>query len=256
MNNGMFSVDGKIVLVTGASSGIGYALSKGLAEHGAYVIAAARRVDKLKSLCDEVESNGGKIFTIKMDVSDRASVVTGFDHVNKHVGVIDTVVNNAGIAAPSSFVKIDEKTRDAVMGTNFNGVWNVAQEAAQRLIKSERPGSIINIASVLALGVKPGQSVYCASKGAVAQLTRGMALDLIKYGIRSNAIAPGWFKTEMSDDFFESDEGLAYISQMPAKRLGTLDELIGPVIMLASDAASFVNGVVIPVDGALNVVTI
>jgi NAD(P)-dependent dehydrogenase (short-subunit alcohol dehydrogenase family) len=256
MTNDLFSVRGKLVLITGASSGIGYSLAKGLSAAGAVIVAAARRIDKLDTLREEIESSGGKVITVRMDVSDRDSVKVGFDFVNEQVGVIDTIINNAGIAAPGSFLKINEESRNSVMDTNFNGVWNVAQEGARRMIKADKSGSIINISSVLALGVKPGQSIYCASKGAVAQLTRGMALDLSKYNIRVNAIAPGWFETEMSKDFFDSMEGQDYIARMPAKRLGNLNELNGPVILLASEAGSFMNGVVMPVDGALNVVTI
>ncbi|MEX1665177.1 SDR family NAD(P)-dependent oxidoreductase [Zhongshania arctica] len=256
MTNDLFSISGKLVLITGASSGIGYSLAKGLSAAGAVIVAAARRVEKLDDLRKEIESSGGKVITVRMDVSDRNSVNAGFDRVNEQVGVIDTIVNNAGIAAPGSFLKIDEESRNSVMDTNFNGVWNVAQEGARRMIEAEKSGSIINISSVLALGVKPGQSIYCASKGAVAQLTRGMALDLTKYNIRVNALAPGWFETEMSKEFFDSKEGQEYIARMPAKRLGNLDELNGPVILLASEAGSFINGVVLPVDGALNVVTI
>jgi NAD(P)-dependent dehydrogenase (short-subunit alcohol dehydrogenase family) len=256
MTNDLFSVRGKLVLITGASSGIGYSLAKGLSAAGAVIVAAARRIDKLDTLREEIESSGGKVITVRMDVSDRDSVKVGFDFVNEQVGVIDTIINNAGIAAPGSFLKINEESRNSVMDKNFNGVWNVAQEGARRMIKADKSGSIINISSVLALGVKPGQSIYCASKGAVAQLTRGMALDLSKYNIRVNAIAPGWFETEMSKDFFDSMEGQDYIARMPAKRLGNLNELNGPVILLASEAGSFMNGVVMPVDGALNVVTI
>lgn len=256
MSEGLFSVRGRVVLVSGASSGIGYCLSKGLAAHGAHVVVTARLAEKLHRLREEIEEAGGRALVVQIDVADRVSVDKAFDYINEEIGDVDVIINNAGIAAPGSFLKTEEDTRDSVMATNFGGVWNVAQEGARRLVKAGKKGNIINIASVLALGVKPGQAVYCASKGAVAQLTRAMALDLIRYGIRVNAVAPGWFKTEMSDEFFESKEGTEYISRMPAKRLGNLEELIGPVIMLASDAGSFINGVVMPVDGALNVVTI
>ena len=137
------------------------------------------------------------------------------------------------------------------MGTNFNGVWNVAQEGAARMVAAGLQGSIINIASVLAIMAQSGQTTYCASKAAVAHLTQAMSLDLMRHGIRVNAIAPGWFLTEMNQDFFATDAGKAYIQRMPAKRLGNIDELVGPVILLASEAGSFINGTVLPVDGSI-----
>lgn len=248
-----FSLEGKVALVTGASSGIGRTLAKGLALGGATVVVAARRVERLETLVGEITSANAKAHAVKMDVADRASVDAAFDDAERAVGVIDVVVNNAGVADPKNFLKIDEASRDFVMHTNFNGVWNVAQEAARRMVEAEKPGSIINISSVLGLGVQKGQAAYCASKGAVIQLTRTLAIDLMRHGIRVNAIAPGWFKTEINAEFFESPEGQAYVQTMPARRLGSTEELIGPVILLASEAGSFINGSVLPVDGAIHV---
>lgn len=256
MSEDQFSLQGRVALVTGASSGLGNDVAKGLAKNGATVVVAARRADRLRDLVGEIESLGGKAVSVNMDVANRESVNAAFSEAQEQVGVIDIVINNAGVADPKNFLKIDEANRDFVMSINFNGVWNVAQEAAQRLVAAGQPGSIINIASILALGVQEGQSAYCSSKGAVAQLTRNMSIDLMKYDIRVNAIAPGWFKTEMNRDYFDSPSGQAYIQRMPCKRLGKPAELVGPIILLASDAGSFVNGVILPVDGAIGVVTI
>lgn len=247
-----FSLEGRIALVTGASSGIGYCVAKGLAEAGASVVVAARRQDKLQKLVEEIRATGATAIAVAMDVTDRQSVKAAFEQAQKDVGVIDTIINNAGVADPKGFLKVDDESRDFIMNTNFNGVWNVAQEGAERMREAGKTGSIINISSVLGLGVQAGQTAYCASKGAVLQLTRSMALDLMRYGIRVNAICPGWFKTEINDDYFNSPAGKDYIERMPAKRLGKLEELVGPVIMLASDAGSFVNGVALPVDGAIH----
>jgi len=189
---------------------------------------------------------------VQMDVRKKQDISAAFDLVEKNIGTIDILINNAGVADAKNFTKIDDASLDFVMGTNFNGVWNVAQETATRLIKAEQPGSIINVASVLGLTVAPGQTSYCASKGAVIQLTKAMALDLMKNNIRVNAIAPGWIKTEMNEAYFNSPKGLDYIQRMPARRLGREQELNGPIIMLASDAASFVNGTVLSVDGAIS----
>jgi len=247
-----FSLKGKTALVTGASSGLGACIAMGLAKAGASVVVAARRKQRLQTLVEEIEEEGGRALAVQMDVRDRKNICTAFDFVEKNMGAIDILINNAGVADAKNFTKIDDQSLDFVMGTNFNGVWNVAQETAKRLIKAQQPGSIINIASVLGLTVAPGQTTYCASKGAVIQLTKAMALDLMKNKIRVNAIAPGWIKTEMNEAYFDSPKGLDYIQRMPARRLGREQELIGPIIMLASDAGSFVNGTVLAVDGAIS----
>lgn len=253
MSNTQFTLTNRTALITGASSGIGATLAKGLSAAGATVVLAARRAERIEQLVDEIDSSGGKAVAVNMDVTQRESVKSAFDLAERFVGKIDIVINNAGVASPKNFARISDEERDFVMNTNFNGVWNVAQEAAQRMIQAGKSGCIVNIASVLGLTAKPGQTSYCASKGAVIQLTRAMALDLIKHNIRVNAIAPGWFKTEMNEDFFDSAAGQKHIEQMPARRLGNIQELVGPVIMLCSDAGSFVNGAVLPVDGAISV---
>jgi len=252
MNQNQFSLDGKIALVTGASSGIGHCVAKGLAAAGATVVVAARREERLKTLVNDIEKKGGKAIAVTMDVTDRASVKAAFDIAQTQIGTIDIIINNAGVADAKNILKIDEQSRDFVMNTNFNGVWNVAQEGSQRLVAAKQSGSIINIASVLGLGAQPGQTAYCASKGAVIQLTRSLAMDLMKHNIRVNAIAPGWFKTEINEDYFSSQSGKSYVEQMPARRLGRVEELLGPIIMLASEAGSFVNAAVLPVDGAIH----
>ena len=248
----IFSLKEKVAMVTGASSGIGACIAKGLAQAGATVVLAARRKDRLQDLVKEIESEGGKAIAVQMDVRDKRNISAAFDIAQQQVGTIDVLVNNAGVADSKNFVKIDDDSLDFVMGTNFNGVWNVAQEAAKRLIAAKLPGSIINISSVLGSTAAPGQTAYCASKGAVIQLTRAMSLDLMKNNIRVNAIAPGWFKTEINSEYFETPQGKDYIQRMPARRLGEVKELIGPIVMLASKAGSFVNGSVVSVDGSIS----
>ncbi len=251
-----FSLDGNIALVTGASSGIGHGVAKGLAQAGATIIAAARRTDRLEQLITEIETAGGQAMPVFIDVTDKNSITQALDQAEKQFGVIDVVINNAGVADPKPFLNTDEENLDFIMDTNFKGVWNIAQETAQRMVKAEKSGSIINIASILGLGAQSGYTAYCSSKGAVVQLTRSMAMDLSRYGIRVNAIAPGWFTTEMNESFMTSEQGLAYLKQTPARRTGNIEELIGPIIMLASSAGSFVNGTVLPVDGAHSVALI
>ncbi|WP_347136725.1 SDR family NAD(P)-dependent oxidoreductase [Parahaliea mediterranea] len=245
-----FSLQGHAALITGASSGIGHTLAKGLAQAGATVVVAARRAERLEALVGEIEAGGGSALAVSMDVTDKASVAAAFERAEQALGAIDIIINNAGVADPKGFLKIDDESLDFVMNTNFRGVWHVAQEGARRLVAAKRPGSIIIIGSVLGLGAHPGQTAYCASKAAVIHLTKSLSLDLMKHNIRVNAIAPGWFRTEINADFFDAPAGKAYIEQMPARRLGKVEELVGPVLLLASDAGSFVNGTVLAVDGA------
>lgn len=245
-----FSLEGKTALVTGASSGIGHELAKGLAGAGATIVAAARRSERLAQLVEEIRSAGGTAIAASMDVTDLHSIQAAYDSAEATVGAINIIVNNAGVGVPEPFLKTEQEGLDFVMDTNFGGVWHVAQEGARRMVAAGTPGSIINIASILGMGAARGYTAYCASKGAVIQLTRAMALDLMRHRVRVNAIAPGWFMTEMNKEFFQSEPGQTYIQRMPARRLGQVSELLGPVLMLASDAGSFVNGVVLPVDGA------
>ncbi|KEO86861.1 2-deoxy-D-gluconate 3-dehydrogenase [Erythrobacter sp. JL475] len=252
MTRNLFSLTGRVALVTGASSGIGRVIAKGLADAGAKVVALARRADRLDDLVREIEQSGGIAMSAQADVTDQASIERAFDDAEASFGTVNVIVSNAGVTDARNFLKIDAAARDAIFDTNLRGVWNVGQIGARRLVAAGRDGSIINVASVLGLGVQPGLASYCASKGAVIQLTRSMAIDLTRHNIRVNALAPGWFKTELNSDFFESPAGIERVSQMPARRLGDIEELIGPVIMLASDAGSFMNGSVVVVDGALN----
>ena len=254
MNLGMFSLGGRIALVAGASSGIGYVLAKGLARAGAKVVAGARREDRMADLVREIEVDGGQAVAVHLDVTDTASIAQAFNAAEQKFGVVDVIVCNAGISDARNFLKIDAQSRDRVFDTNFKGTWDVGQEGARRLVAAKRPGSIINVSSVLGMGVQPGQASYSASKGAIIQLTRAMAVDLVRHNIRVNSVAPGWFRTELSEQSLDSPSGQDYIKRMPARRLGELSELVGPVVFLASEAASFVNAAILTVDGALNAV--
>lgn len=244
-----FRLDGRVALVTGASSGIGAVMAEGLAAVGATVVLGARRVERCETLAARIAGRGGGAVSVALDVTDRASIVAAFDQATALVGLPEIIVNNAGIAEPALFLKTPRESLDRTFATNFLGVWDVCHEAARRLVEARRPGSLVNVASVLGLGTAPGYSAYAASKSAVLQLTRTLALEFVRYGIRVNALAPGWFVTEMNERFFASDAGRSYIERMPPRRTGRLEELIGPLLLLASDAGSYLNGVVLPVDG-------
>lgn len=250
MYESLLSMKGKVALVTGASSGLGAHFAKVLAQAQAQVVVTARRTTKLSQLVADIESHGGKAIAVAMDVTDQASVVSAFDQAEAAFGTVDVLINNAGVADSKGFLKIDEESWDFLMDTNLKGAWRVAREAAQRLVNKGQPGSIVNISSILGLRVGVGHSTYCISKAGVIQMTKAMALELIRKGIRVNAICPGYFETEMNGDYFQTEAGQAYIAGTPARRLGSLNELDAPLLMLSSDAGSFISGVALPVDGA------
>lgn len=245
----LFSIEGKVALVTGASSGLGAHFSRVLASAGATVIAAARRADKLAELVEKIQAEGGSASAIALDVTDPASVSSGLAEVESRHGGIDVLVNNAGVGASKYSLKTTEEDWDYIMETNLKGSWRVAHSAAAQAVESGRALSIINIASILGVRVGFGESTYAVSKAGVVQLTKALALELARKNIRVNAICPGYFATEMNSDYLHSEAGQAFLSKTPSGRMGNLPELSGPLVLLASDASSFMNGAVIPVDG-------
>ncbi|TDF84040.1 SDR family NAD(P)-dependent oxidoreductase [Pseudomonas sp. H9] len=248
LDNG-FSLNGKTVLVTGASSGLGAHFARVAYYAGANVVVGARRVERLEQLASTLQGHG-EVLAVALDVTRRDTVEQAFDLAQERFGSIDVVINNAGIGDPGRFTELSEDDWQRMLSTNLDGVFRVAQCASQRLIKGARGGSIINIASILGLRVGQGLSHYCTAKAGVVQLTKAMALELARYGIRVNAIAPGYFKTEMNDDYFDSEAGQGYIRErVPMRRLGQLDELNGPMLLLASEAGAFMTGSILAVDG-------
>ncbi len=245
-----FSLNGKTALVTGASSGLGHHFAKALCAAGANVVIGARRIERLSHLADEIAQDGGKALPVMMDVTKKDSIKEAFDKAEQEFGHVDILINNAGIGDPGDFLSMSEESWDNMMDTNLKSVWRLSQEAANRLIKHKKSGSIINIASILGLRVAPKLSHYATAKAGVIQLTKSLGLELARHQIRVNAIAPGYIRTEMNDVFFSSEPGQDYIKQkMPMRRLGNVDELVGPLLLLASDAGSFMTGSVITADG-------
>jgi NAD(P)-dependent dehydrogenase (short-subunit alcohol dehydrogenase family) len=244
-----FSLKGRRALVTGASSGLGKHFAIALAQAGASVIVAARSVDKLGETVSEIKSAGGQASAVRMDVTDMASVKSGFDQIESDGGVADVIVNNAGLAVSKPLFEQTESDWDSVMDTNLKGAWLVAQEAARRLVAAKRPGSIINIASITGERVAGGVVPYCTSKAGVMHMTRAMALELARHGVRVNAVAPGYVQTELNRDFLISEPGEKLKSRIPQRRFGLPEELDGPLLLLASDAGAYITGSIIFADG-------
>ena len=245
----MFSLKGRVALVTGASSGLGVQFAKALADNGAAVALVARRADRLKSLKDEIEGKGGRAVAIEADVTDPAAVARAFDAAEKAFGTVTILVNNAGIAHGGRAVEMPPEEWRKVLSTNLDAVFFWAQEAARRLLAAKKQGAIVNIASVLGLAVSKGAVAYAAAKAGVVQVTKALAVELAFKGVRVNAIAPGWFVTEMNDDYLSSEAGAAIKREIPMGRFGNSGDLDGALLLLVSDAGSYITGATVVVDG-------
>ena len=248
-----FDMSGKVAMVTGASSGFGVHFAKIMAARGAKVVVAARRVERLEALVAEIKADGGEALAVAMDVTDSASIIAAFDQAEAAFGTVTMLANNAGVADIRSALKIGEDDWDKMIDTNLKGVWIAGQQAAKRMIEAGVSGSIVNTASILGLRVVFGQASYSASKAAVIQLTKSMALEWAAKGVRVNALCPGYFLTEMTAAAFDSPEAQAYLNSSPAGRPGGMDEMTAPFLLLASDAGSYLHGVALPVDGGQSI---
>ena len=247
-----YNLESKVVLVTGASQGLGKQFAELLCAKGARVALAARQVAKITSLKEELEAKGGIAYAVEMDVLDQQSISDCVEVVEHELGSIDVLVNNAGVAINKFFLDVTEEEYDSVLGTNLKGCFFCAQAVAKKMA-NRKSGSIINISSVL--GTRPigTLTTYCASKAGLNQLTATMALELARSGVRVNAIAPGYIETPMNSDFFKTGAGQALINSVPQRRLGQLEDLDGTILLLASDASKFITGTVITVDGGFTV---
>ena len=245
----MFSLKGRVALVTGASSGLGVQFARALAENGAAIALVARRADRLKALKDEIEGKGGKAIAIEADVTDRAAMTRAFDVAEKAFGTVTILVNNAGIAHGGRAVEMPPEEWRKVLSTNLDAVFFWAQEAARRMLAAKKQGAIVNIASVLGLAVAKGAVAYATAKAGVVQVTKALAVELAFKGVRVNAIAPGWFVTKMNDDYLASEAGAAIKREIPMGRFGNAGDLDGALLLLASDAGSYITGATIVVDG-------
>jgi NAD(P)-dependent dehydrogenase (short-subunit alcohol dehydrogenase family) len=239
-------IAGKSAIVTGASSGLGAHFARVLAGAGAMVGLLARRKDLLDALAAEL---GKGAVAIACDVTDAASVERAMAEAWDQLGGIDIVVNNAGMTSGDSGLELDEATWDAIVDTNLKSAWLVAKAAATRMIEAKRGGAIVNIASILGLRVAGRALPYAASKAGLIQLTEALALEWARHGIRVNALAPGYIRTDLNSDFFASPAGEAMIKRIPARRLGELQDLDAPFLLLCSEASRFMTGSTVVADG-------
>lgn len=240
---------GTIALVTGASSGLGKHFAQTLASAGAKVVLAARRREALAEVAAEITAAGGIAVAVTADVTSASGVEALFAQAAEALGPVSVVVNNAGIARPAAALELSEADWDAVVDTNLRGAWLVAQQAAKQMVAAEIPGSIINIASILAYRVTGHNAPYVAAKAGLLHLTEALALEWARHGIRVNAIAPGYFETDINREFWSTPAGQAMLKRIPQRRLGQPSDLDGALLLLASSASAYMTGSCITVDG-------
>jgi NAD(P)-dependent dehydrogenase (short-subunit alcohol dehydrogenase family) len=247
----LFSLEGKVAVLSGASTGIGRHLAGTLAGAGAKVLLGARSVDKLRERVVEIRAAGGVAEAAPLDVADLASVKAFFDAAERHFGGVDILVNNAGIEAGAyTYVTLEDDGWDAVIDTNLKGVWWMTRELTRRVTQKERAGAVVvNISSITSERTTKGIFPYAVSKAGVNHATRVMALEGAKHNIRVNALAPGYIYTNVSKALLDSDVAPEFVKRIPQRRLGEFTDLDGPLLLLASDASRYMTGSIVVVDG-------
>ncbi len=245
----LFDVSQEAILITGASQGLGRQFARVLSAHGAAVVLAARQTGKLKSLEEEIRGKGGRASAVQMDVTDIASIGKALDAAEAAFGPVSVLINNAGIAIEKLSTEQTEADWDAVINANLKGAYFLATELARRMIARKQEGNIVNIASVLGLGVMKFLSPYTVSKAGIIQATKVMALELAGNNIRVNALAPGYIDTEMNHDFWATPAGEKLTKRIPQRRVGAESDLDGAILLLASKASRYMTGTVVTVDG-------
>ncbi len=251
MTHSLFDLTGKLALITGSSQGIGFTLARGLAEAGAAVVLNGRNPDKLSAAARTLAAEGFTVHSANFDVTDHEKSAVAVRQIEKEIGPLHILINNAGIQRRAPLQEFDPEDWRELMQTNLDGVFNVSQAVANHMIP-RRQGKIINICSVQSFLARPTIAPYTASKGAVVNLTKGMATDWAQFGIQINGLAPGYFETELTQALVDDPDFTAWLqNRTPARRWGKVEELIGAAIFLASSASSFVNGHILTVDGGI-----
>lgn len=245
-----FDLTNKTILVTGGGTGLGRHFALCLAEAGASVIITGRRVEKLEDTTNLIKEAGGSVKAYGLDVSDEASVSKFYQQLADDYENLDCVINNAGINVPKTLLDTSIDEWQQVQATNTQGPWLMGKGYLSFLQgKQQTQGNIINIASITGLATQRGLGAYGTSKAAVVHLTELMAVEWARYGVRVNSLVPGYFKTDITEDFLATDAGASMVKKVPLRRFGELDELIGPLFLLCSDASSYMNGTALIVDG-------
>ncbi|MFT4959334.1 MAG: gluconate 5-dehydrogenase [Paracoccaceae bacterium] len=248
---GLFDLSGKRALITGSSLGIGRALAEGLAEYGAEVVMNARNVDRLADSASTLRAKGYEVHTQAFDVTDGAAVAAGVAQIEDKIGPIDILINNAGMQFRAPLEDFPEDKWDLLLRTNITSAFLVGKAVAKHMI-TRKGGKIINIASVQAELARPGIAPYTATKGAIRNLTKGMATDWAQYGMQINAIAPGYFATPLNQALVDDPDFTEWLQKRtPAGRWGNVEELVGAAVFLAGSGSSFVNGHTLYVDGGM-----
>ena len=240
---------GRVAIVTGASSGLGYAFSKALAENGAKVAALARRKEKLEVLKAEIEAAGGECFPVVCDVTKESDIIAAVDQVAKHFGQIDILINNAGITKDTLLMRMTDEQFEDVINTNLRSCFKMCRAAIMPMMKN-RYGRIINMASIIGVIGGAGQANYAASKGGMIAMTKSIAAEVASRGITANAIAPGFIKTPMTDVLPEELKK-TYLAQIPSGRFGEPEDIANACVFLASEEASYINGQVLHINGGM-----
>ncbi|MGE3149688.1 MAG: SDR family NAD(P)-dependent oxidoreductase [Pseudorhodoplanes sp.] len=250
----IFDIRDRVALVTGASSGLGRRFARVLAANGAKVALVARRRDRLETLRKEIEADGGRTLAIEADVLDRDAMKRAFDAAEQAFGTVTILVNNAGVAHSDRAIDLPEEEWRRVLSTNLDAVFAWAQEAARRLFAAKERGAIVNVASVLGLSATKGVVAYTVAKAGVIQLTKALAAEWSFRGVRVNALAPGWFVTELNSGYLTSEAGRAMTRSIPVGRFGEEGDLDGALLLLASEAGRYMAGTTIVIDGGQVVV--
>jgi 3-oxoacyl-[acyl-carrier protein] reductase len=245
----LFDLSGRVALVTGASSGLGLRFAEVLAANGAAVALVARRKDRIVALQEKIAAAGGRAVAIEADVLDNAAMRRAFDAAEAAFGTVTVLVNNAGVGHSTRALELPEEEWRRVIATNLDAVFLWSQEGARRMLAAGKPGAIVNIASVLGFGASKGVIAYTTAKAGVVQMTKALGLELAFKGVRVNAIAPGWFVTEINRDYLATEEGKKLTRDIPVGRFGRDGDLDGALLLLASDAGRFIAGATIVVDG-------
>ncbi len=247
----LFSLTSKRALITGSSQGIGFALAQGLSEAGAEIVLNGRNTEKLNAAAEALRGKGATVHTLAFDATDHDAVRTAIDDFETSTGAIDILVNNAGMQHRAELENFPAEAFEKLLQTNISSVFHVGQAVARHMIK-RGSGKIINIGSVQTALARPGIAPYTATKGAVGNLTKGMATDWAQHGLQCNAIAPGYFDTPLNAALVADPEFSAWLEKRtPAGRWGNVEELVGACVFLSSDASSFVNGHTLYVDGGI-----